>query len=106
MKALKLYSPDNIELIDIENKLEVLQEQVEGYIECVTLIPGKLVMIVNEEGLLMGLPFNMQATIVARNNISGIALIVCCDGEGFTDITPEYVKEITDKILRWEWLNE
>ena len=106
MKALKLYAPDHIELIDIENKLEALQEQVEGYIECVTLVPGKLVMIVNEEGLLMGLPFNMQATIIAHNNISGKALIVCCDGEDFTDITPEYVKEITDKILRWEWLNE
>ena len=106
MKALKLYPPDNIELIAIDNKLEELQEQVEGYIECVTLIPGKLVMIVNEEGLIQQLPYNMSASIIARRNIVGNALIVCCDGEDFTDITPEYVKEITDKILRWEWLNE
>ena len=106
MNVLKLQPPDIIELIDIENKLEELQEQVEGYIECVTLIPDKLVMVVNEEGLIRELPYNMSASIIARRNIVGNALIVCSDGEEFTDISKEYVKEITDKILRWEWLNE
>lgn len=106
MKALRIEPGQELELIDIENKLEELQKQVEGYIECVTLIPGKLVMVVNEEGLILELPYNMSASIIARRNIVGNALIVCCDDEDFTDISREYVKEITDKILRWEWLNE
>ena len=106
MRVLRIEPGQELELIDIENKLEELQEQVEGYIECVTLIPGKLVMIVNEEGLIQELPYNMSASIIARRNIVGNALIVCCDDEDFTDISQEYVKEITDKILRWEWLNE
>lgn len=41
--------------------LEELQGFVGGYIECVSLPDGKL-MIMNEEGKLEGLPYNEKAT--------------------------------------------
>ncbi len=46
------------ELSDVS--LESLQAAVDGYIEAVHL-PGGKVMIVNEEGLLIGLPVNAKA---------------------------------------------
>ena len=48
MKALKI-EKNRIAEIDIENTLEALQAEVDGYIETVTLVPDQAVMIVNEE---------------------------------------------------------
>lgn len=44
----------------IENSLKMLQSLVGGYIEAVTLDEG-IVAICNEEGVLMGLPYNCAA---------------------------------------------
>lgn len=63
--------------------LEELQEYVGGYIEIVRLT-DKYLMVVNEEGRLLNLPFNHEATDVARYHkaiypndmIVGNALIV------------------------------
>lgn len=41
--------------------LKQLQEEVNGYIEIVALRDGRQ-LVVNEEGLLLGLPFNPEAT--------------------------------------------
>lgn len=46
-----------LHLEDIDNTLEAMQEFVGGYIEAVTLSDGK-VIICNEEGKLLGLPYN------------------------------------------------
>ena len=46
-----------LHLEDIDNTLEAMQEFVGGYIEAVTLPDGK-VIICNEEGKLLGLPYN------------------------------------------------
>lgn len=61
--------------------LEELQEFVGGYIETITLLDD-LIMVVNEEGKLLGLPFNKAATEILwyhTNNtddyIAGSALI-------------------------------
>lgn len=43
--------------------LEELQEYVGGYIETIGSLDGDHIMVVNEEGKLMGLPFNYSATI-------------------------------------------
>ena len=84
MKALKLEGRTH-ETIDIENTLEALQKAVGGYIETVRLRVDNAVMIVNEEGLLLGLPFNAVASALAGQTIVGVALVVGVDGEEFTD---------------------
>lgn len=90
MKALRL-EDRSIITADIENTLEALQAAVDGYIEAVTLIPGKAVMIVNEEGLLRGMTPNPIASAVANTQIVGPAVVIGVDGEDFTDI-PEDIE--------------
>ena len=46
--------------------LKEMQEIVDGYIEILDLQNGKLI-ILNEEGKLEGLPYNMAATIMYRS---------------------------------------
>lgn len=87
MNAL-LINNHSLEEIEVENTLEALQKQVGGYIETLTLIPGKAVMIVNEEGLLLGFGLNSVASMIAGRKIVGPALIVGMDGEEFTN-TPK-----------------
>lgn len=60
-------------------KLKELQPVVEGYIEIVRLRDGRL-MIVNEEGMLMKLPYNRIASQIARQPIVGNVL-VCDEGQ-------------------------
>lgn len=55
-------------------ELEELQEIVGGYIELVYL-PYDGVMVVNEEGLLLNLPYNPKASIYAKRPIVGDVLV-------------------------------
>lgn len=97
MKALKLEEISAQE-VDIENTLEALQEAVGGYIETVTLVPDRVVMIVNEEGLIRSLPCNLAASIVAGFGIVGTTIVVGVDGEEFCDV-PEGIIEKIRKAL-------
>jgi Domain of unknown function (DUF3846) len=54
--------------------LEELQEYVGGPIEWLEIRAGKL--IVNQEGKLMGLPFNLRATALSGHDIAGDALLI------------------------------
>lgn len=74
------------ELRDIPNTLEELQDTVGGYIETVTFASDACV-ICNEEGRLLGLPFN--CTFLGTSFVGPI-LIVGIDGEDFADLKPEY----------------
>ena len=47
--------------------LEELQEHVGGYIEIIRLT-NKYLMVVNEEGKLLNMPFNSEATDIARQH--------------------------------------
>ena len=91
MKVLKLEGNRIIET-ETANTLEALQAEVDGYIEAVTLIPDKAVMIVNEEGLLRGMAPNPIASAAANTQIVGTAIIVGVDGEEFTDVPEDVVK--------------
>lgn len=93
MKALKIEGCTVVP-VDIDNTLEALQAAVDGYIETVPLVADKAVMIVNEEGLLRGMPYNAFATLIAARNIVGPALIVGVDGEEFTDIPTEIANSV------------
>lgn len=65
-----------------ENNLEAFQKAVGGYIEVVT-VASDLVLICNEEGRLLDLPFN--ATICGLD-FYGPVLAVGIKGEGFASI--------------------
>ena len=93
MKALKIEGCTVVP-VNIENTLDALQAAVDGYIEAVTLIPGKAVMIVNEEGLLRGMAPNTVASLAAGTQIVGPAVVVGVDGEEFTDIPTDIANSI------------
>ena len=61
-----------------------MQKIVCGYIEIIRLNDGRL-MIVNEEGLLQGLPVNIEATNILRRDHSTTQYIVgnaiVCDSD-------------------------
>lgn len=90
--------------------LEDMQKIVEGYIETVPLLlPDslsgeenvKLLMIVNEEGKLMGLPRNRQASILsAADRIVGNAIIAGARGEEIIGLREEAALEIKETVLK------
>jgi len=67
--------------IEVENTLESLQELVGGYIEQVT-VASDLAIICNEEGRLLGLPYNCESLGKA---FVGPILFVGVSGEDFAD---------------------
>lgn len=71
----------------ISNRLEALQANVGGYIEVVP--HGNAVVICNEEGRLLGLPYNC---VYAGTEFVGTIIICGVDGEEFADC-PEDVNE-------------
>jgi hypothetical protein len=79
--------PETID--DRELTLEEMQEAVGGYIEMVPLSTkliaggdhpskddGQVYMIVNEEGLIMNLPYNKYASQIAGQQVVGTALFI------------------------------
>lgn len=82
-----------VQLADIANDLRALQYAVDGYIETVGLRDGG-VMIVDEEGLLKGKPYNALASLVAGRCIYGVALLVGADGDEFDDVPAHYVTDL------------
>lgn len=75
--AVIITTDDILEIVDMpeEDKvLELLQTTVGGLIEAVTLEPG-IVMWVNEEGLIRGLPVNRLASLMHSNGREAITVI-------------------------------
>lgn len=76
--------PDQVpQIVDVENTLESLQFEVDGWIEAVTFAEDACV-ICNEEGRIQGLPFNLELMGIL---FFGTILIVGVDGENFTDLS-------------------
>lgn len=69
------------------NTLEAFQEAVGGYIETVTIC-SDLVLIVNEEGRLRGLPFNEY---VCGLDLFGPIVAVSVKGDDFASIQAQHV---------------
>jgi hypothetical protein len=69
MATLLKSDGQRVEGVDIST-LKEMQELVGGYIEIVYLPEGKC-LIINEEGLLLGLPLNQQATELYGHPIVG-----------------------------------
>ena len=72
------------------NTLEAFQEAVGGYIETVT-IAEDLVIICNEEGRLMGLPFNVT---VANVGFVGTVIAAGVNGCEFASIKSRHVPTV------------
>ena len=85
MKVFRRIPGREWELIEIENTLEALQKEVDGYIEAVTIAKDAC-LICNEEGLF--LPLEPQEFM--GYTFKGTILIVGVDGEEFCDVRPEW----------------
>lgn len=81
MKIIRKRPGAAAEVIRVENTLEALQQEVQGYIEAVTLDKDS-VLLCNEEGFLMGLE-NQQ---FLGTTFAGTVLIVGTAGEEFADV--------------------
>lgn len=68
--------------VNVSNSLKALQKNVGGYIETVT-IATDLVIICNEEGRLLGLPYNCT---ICGCDFVGEILMVGRDGDEFSDL--------------------
>lgn len=69
-------------MVTILNELEPLQSLVGGYIEALP-VSEKLLILCNEEGKLMGLPYN--CTLVGEQLV-GTIVFVGVDGEEFDSV--------------------
>ena len=80
------------ELVEIENTLEALQAEVGGYIETVTFTSDTC-LIVNEEGIINDLPFNL--------NFAGLQLFGTVLWVGVNEEDGEFCDvPLTDKDLK------
>lgn len=103
MKAIKIEPLGTPKVIEIEDTLPALQNEVGGYIECITLEPD-VVMIINEEGKLQGLQGNRRF----RNDvIVGNIIIVGTDGKGNTcSLSPAGIEKYSKMFAEPEMISE
>ena len=81
MKAIRKKPGAQPEIIEVDNTLKALQAEVGGYIETVT-IASDAVVICNEEGVLLGMPYNCRLFGV---DFVGPILVVGCNKDEFYD---------------------
>lgn len=107
MKVLVITTKGEYEEREIDNNLKTLQDIVGGYIEYVDISQDGLQMIVNEEGKIMDLEYNLGATLLFNTThlyndmILGNAIIVNTDDEGENkSITKEDIDTVKELIVR------
>lgn len=92
--TLKINEQPRVE--EIENDYKAFQNFVGGHIQALT-ISNDVVMIVNEEGKLMGLAPNFLCDTI-HDVIVGDVIFVGTDGESFTTLTQEQACKVIDYI--------
>lgn len=115
MKGLVLRTNGEIEVKELTKPLyKSLRAEIGGYIEIVRpatiRLPDHFVMVVDEEGLLKGLPSNVIASIIYGGPIVGDVVFIR-EGmtiEGFdfietTDANIERLKNFFDGLLGASW---
>lgn len=99
MKILKLEPNEAPVEVEIEGSLASMQSVVGGRIQAVFPFPEEVVLICNEEGKLMGLPYNRalrhEETDEAYDIICGTCFLcgAPADCDNFTDLTPEQMQK-------------
>ena len=91
MKVLKYKVNTAPELINIENGLEAMQSEVDGYIETVTFPSVNAVLVCNEEGNVKNYPMNAIVATgdMVLHTIHGDFFICSFEGDVFIDVTVE-----------------
>lgn len=94
-----LQNPGEISrIVTVSNTLEALQDMIGGYIEMHSLSNG-LVLVMDEEGRLKGLPENVRC--VQYGTIVGTVFITAADDEGeLISLTPEQCQSARAWLLR------
>lgn len=82
MKIARKRPRESWEFAEVENTLEALQAEVGGYIETVSFL-SDVCVIVNEEGLINDMPFNLN---FAGLQLFGPVLLVGVNGDEFCDV--------------------
>ena len=82
MKAIRKKPGCAPEIIEVDNTLKALQAEVGGYIETVTIVRDA-VIICNEEGCILGLPYNCRFVGV---DFVGTILVVGRNKDEFCDV--------------------
>ena len=95
MKALQKKVGQPWKVVEIANELKALQEAVGGYIEVKT-IATDCALVCNEEGRLLGLPYNCELIGIG---FVGDILMVGVDGEEFTDVPDAAVRLMTEVLI-------
>ena len=85
IKAVLIKPYNERKVVEIENTLEALQAAVGGYIEPVYR-PDDIILLVNEEGNLIGLEPNILGLV-------GNILVVHNGGEDFMSLSDDEIKE-------------
>ena len=99
MKILKLEPNEAPVEGEMEGSLASMQSVVGGRIQAVFPFPEEVVLICNEEGKLMGLPYNRalrhEETDEAYDIICGTCFLcgAPADCDNFTDLTPEQMQK-------------
>ena len=102
MKILKLEPNETPVIMEIEGSLASMQSVVGGRIQAVFPFPEEVALICNEEGKLMGLPYNRtlrnEETDEAYDIICGTCFLcgAPADCDNFTDLTLEQLQKYTE----------
>lgn len=80
---------------EIENTLEALQQGVGGKLEAVTLASDACILC-NEEGRLLGMPYNIT---ICGVSFVGSLLIVGIAGEDFAGLTEQQVDRLRTLLV-------
>ena len=99
MKALVINAGSQIEIQEIDDKLETYQQIVGGYITTAPLqfCPASVaVMICNDEGLLLDLPENIYASCLYGGLIVGNAVVVGVRDDVFCDVPPSLLSLVPE----------
>ena len=108
MKGIVVTPYDEIYIEDFsEPKYKTVGDAVGGFIEIVrpTGLPKPYAMVVNEEGLIHGLPYNRVGSLLYGTHIHGNPILgnIVILKEGFTEEGPDFVdmeKEELDTMFK------
>lgn len=108
MKILVVEPKRKPRVVDIENKLETLQELVGGSVECLYPFEDEVALVCNEEGKIEGLPLNRalyDEDGVMYEIIAGNFFVIGApaDAENFTDLTREQIDKFTKLFSKIEF---